>query len=49
MEEFANVGLGLLTLWVFFGIGILIWNNPYSYEEVKEVDQKDPSSPFPKD
>lgn len=49
MNEFANVALGLLLLWVAFGTGILIWNNPFSYEEVREAERKDPHSPFPKD
>jgi hypothetical protein len=48
MNELLNCGLGLLLIWVFFLTGMLIWNNPFTFQEVKEA-EKDQNGPWPKD
>ncbi len=45
MHEFSDFALGLLLLWTFFTAGILIWNNPFSFEEVKKAEDQD--GPWP--
>lgn len=35
----ASVALGLIVLWVVFGTGILIWNNPFSHREVRDSER----------
>lgn len=47
MNTFEELLLGLLILWTFFLAGVLIWNNPFTYQQVSEAEE-DEDGPWPK-